>query len=429
MRNFRVWVGLATMFAAMSLVGCGGHGSSNAANVRLVNATLSHASLNLLANSGTVVSGTAINTVSSYATVSTGSVVLQINDATTNTVLTTTAPTLVSGQDYAVVAYESGGTLLTSVIKENTAAPVSGTANLRIFNTATDAGAIDIYVTDPSTDLSTVSTPTFSLVSSSSTQATGFLSLASGSTYRIRVTGSGNVADLRLDIPAVTLSNQQNATVLLTPTTGGTLVNGSVLVEQGTYTATANANARVRLVAAVTPGAAVAASAGTTPISTTLTSPSVGAYTIVPSGASLNITVNGASVAAPATPLAAGSDTTLLVYGSAAAPTANLIADDNHLPTIVTNFKLRLINGLTGAATPLTLDANFAVIASNVIPGTASAYSVVGSSVYTRLDVFSPSSPIAIYSESTLNVPGNAVYTLFMLGDAGAPIHLLQRDH
>ena len=429
MRNFRVWAGLATVFAAMSLVGCGGHGSSNAASVRLVNASLSHASLNLLANSAAVETGVLINTVSAYAGVGTGSVALQINDSTTNTVLTTTAPTLASGGNYAVVAYESGGTLLTTVIQENTAVPAASTANLRIFNTATDAGAIDVYVTDPSVDLSTVSTPTFSFASSSTTQATGFLSLASGTTYRIRVTGSGNVADLRLDIPAVTLASQQNATALLTPTTGGTLVNGSVLVEQGTYTATPNTSSRIRLVAAVTAGATVAATAGATPISTTVTSPSVGAYTIVPSGATLNITVNGASVGAPAAALAAGADATLLVYGTAAAPAASLIADDNHLTTIVTNFKLRLINGITGAATPLTLDANFAVIASNVMPGTASAYSAVGSSVYTRLDVFSPSSPTAIYSESTLNVPGNAVYTLFMLGDAAAPIHLLQRDH
>jgi hypothetical protein len=424
-----VWAGLATVFAAMSLVGCGGHGSSNTASVRLVNASLSHASLDLLANSTAVETGVLINTVSAYASVGTGSVALQINDSTTNTVLTTTAPTLAGGSDYAVVAYESGGTLLTTVIQENSVVPAASTANLRIFNTATDAGAIDVYVTDPSVDLSTVSTPTFSFASSSTTQATGFLSLASGTTYRIRVTGSGNVADLRLDIPAVTLTSQQNATALLTPTTGGTLVNGSVLVEQGTYTATPNTNSRVRLVAAVTAGATVAASAGATPISTTVTSPSVGAYTIVPSGAALNITVNGASVGAPAAALAAGADATLLVYGTAAAPTASLIADDNHLPTVVTNFKLRLINGITGAATPLTLDANFAVIASNVMPGTASAYSAVGSSLYTRLDVFSPSSPTAVYTESTLNVPGDAVYTLFMLGDASAPIHLLQRDH
>jgi len=34
----------------------------------------------------------------------------------------------------------------------------------------------------------------------------------------------------------------------------------------------------------------------------------------------------------------------------------------------------------------------------------------------------------AIYSESGLPVRGNAVYTLFMLGDASAPAHLLRSD-
>nr|MDQ2735385.1 hypothetical protein [Pseudomonadota bacterium] len=296
----------------------------------------------------------------------------------------------------------------------------------------TDAGAIDVYVTTPGTDLSTISTPTFSFPSSSSTQATGFLSLATasgGTPYEIRVTGVGNKADMRLDLTSFTLTSGQNATVLLTPTVGGTLANGSVLVEQSTYTAFANNNVRIRLVAAVTAGASVTAAAGTTAIGTGVVSPAVGAYTLAPAGAALNITVGGNSVAAPALPLAAGSDLTLLVYGPAAGATASLIADDNHLPTVAGNFKIRLLNGITGAATPLTLDANFGVVASNVAPGTGSPYAVVGASLATRLDVISPSSPTPLYTESNLNVPGNAVYTLFMLGDAGAPIHLLQRDH
>lgn len=438
MRKFRVWAGLVAILATAILAGCGGHGSSNTANVRLVNATLTHASISLLSNSSAVVSGTALNSVSGYSGVSSGSQTLQINDATTNTVLATTVPSLAGSEHYAVVAYESGGTLRTTLIQEDTAAPSSGTANLRIFNTATDAGAIDVYVTDPNATLSTISTPTFSFASSSSTQASGFLSLAtgtSGTPYRVRVTGAGNQADLRLDVTSFTLMSGLNATMLLTPTVGGTLVNGSLLVEQGAYSAFANTSVRIRLAAAVTPGASVSAAAtaasGTTAIATAVTAPSVGAYTVVPAGASLNITVNGNSVAAPpASALAAGSDLTLLVYGAAGSPVANLIADDNHLPTSVTNFKIRLVNGITGSgATPLTLDANFGVIASDVLPGNASVYGVVGASVATRLDVISPTNPTPVYSESNLNVPGNAVYTLFMLGDSAAPIHLLQRDH
>jgi len=124
----------------------------------------------------------------------------------------------------------------------------------------------------------------------------------------------------------------------------------------------------------------------------------------------------------------AGSDSTLVVYGSAAAPTASLIADDNHLPTTTGNLKLRLLNAVTGAASPLTLDAAFAVVASNVSPDTASPYASVASSTALRVDVFSPASLTPIYSDPALSVPGNAVYTLFMLGDAATPIPLLRRD-
>ncbi|HZW72673.1 MAG TPA: hypothetical protein VFF43_03970 [Caldimonas sp.] len=152
----------------------------------------------------------------------------------------------------------------------------------------------------------------------------------------------------------------------------------------------------------------------------------------MPAGAALNISVNGASVGAPATAVVAGSDTTLLVYGSAAAPTASLVTDDNHLPTLASNLKLRLLNGITGAAPPLSLDAAFAVVASNIAPGTASGYSVIASSTALQLDVLSANSLTPVWSSSTLSaplsVPGNAVFTLFMLGDAGAPVALLRRD-
>lgn len=428
MGKFRVWAGMALALAgAATLVGCGGKGGSgDTANVRLVNATLTHASITLLANSTSVIAATPLDTASTYSGVSTGSPALQINDATSGTVLATTAPSLAGGQHYALVAYESGGTLRTAVIGEDTAAPASGTAVLRIFNTATDAGAIDVYVTDPSVDISTLSSPTFSFAASSSTQASTFLSFAPA-TYRIRVTGAGNTSDLRLDIPSVVLASQQIDTVILTPTTGGTLANGSVLIQQGAYTAARNTSARVRLAAAVSSSAVVAASAGGTTIASGFVAPAVGAYVIVPSGAAFTVTVNGAAVAAPAAALAAGSDATLLVYGNVGSATASLIADDNHLPALTANLRLRLVNGITGAAAPLTLEANFAVLASDVAPGTASGYSVIAAAASTQLDVVDSSTQASLYSNS-LVIPGNAVYTLFMVGGAGAPSGLLRRD-
>jgi hypothetical protein len=336
-------------------------------------------------------------------------------------------PTLAQGAHYAILAYDAGGSVHTAVIGEDAVTPARARWRCASFDAATDAGAIDVYVTDPAVDITTLSSPSVTFPSSTSLQTSTFISVAPG-TYRIRVTGGGNPNDLRLDVPSVTFTSQEVASLLLTPTTGGTLVNGAILAQQGDYTSARNQSARVRLAAAVASAATVSASAGTTVIGTGVLSPSVGAYVVVPANSALNVSVNGASVAAPAATLTAGSDSTLLVHGSAAAPTASLIADDNHLPASSSSLKLRLINGLTGAAPPLTLDAAFAVIASNVAPGAASSYAVVASSTALRVDVFSPSSLVPLFSDSTLSVPGNAVYTLFMLGDAATPVALLRKD-
>jgi len=423
-------------FATAALAGCGSSGSSDKnGSVRLVNATLTHASINLLENGDPIVTGTAKDTASDYVDVDSGSPSLQINDATTGAVLSVTAPTVAEGQKFALVAYESGGAVRTSVITEGTTVPPANTAIIRVFNAATDAGSIDVYITDPSVDITTLSSPTFTFTASTSVQASNFLSFGApspaGATYRVRVTGTGNPSDLRLDIPSVTLLSQRVATVILTPTAGGTLANGSVLIEDGTYTATPNTSARVRLVAAVTNGATVSATAGSTPIGTNVIAPAIGTYVSVASGSALNITVNGASVGAPAGTLAAGSDSTLMVYGNAASATVNLIADDNHLPAASSNYKLRLVNGLTGAAVPLTMDVNFGNVASNVLPGAASAYSVLGQSAVTQISVTSPSSLTPIYPvppNSTVAILGGNVFSLFMLGDAGAPIGVLRKD-
>ena len=60
------------------------------------------------------------------------------------------------------------------------------------------------------------------------------------------------------------LANQAVASVILTPTVGGTLVNAAVLAQQADYTAGRNTTARVRLAAAVSGNALVSASAAGT---------------------------------------------------------------------------------------------------------------------------------------------------------------------
>ena len=48
------------------------------------------------------------------------------------------------------------------------------------------------------------------------------------------------------------MTSQEVASIILTPSVGGTLVNGGLLAQQAAYTAARNTNARVRLAAATT---------------------------------------------------------------------------------------------------------------------------------------------------------------------------------
>jgi hypothetical protein len=428
-KHLRWWPALGSvLLMGVVLAGCGGSGdSSDAGSVRLINATLTHPSLDLYQNSSVALSATQVDTVSSYANVPTGSPTFQLNDAGSSTALVTTSATITSGQHYTLLAYESGGSIKTNVLTEDFSAPTSGTGQLRIYDAAIDAGAVDVYITDPATDLATVSTPTTAFSAQTYAQSSSLLPYAPG-TYRVRVTVSGNKTQLLLDMPAVVLANQQIITIALTPTTGGILLDGSMLSQQGAYTAARNTTARVRLAAAVSGGVPVAASAGSSTIDSFTLAPAVGTYAIVPASGALNISVNGNSVGAPSASLKAGNDYTLLVYGSGTSATASLMSDDNHLPTSATNVKMRLINGLTGTVSGLTLEADFSPVASNVLPAVSSAYGTVAANSSMELDVTSALSSTPIYSRSGLSVAGSSVYTLFMVGDSSAPQGLLRRD-
>lgn len=260
------WPVIGSVVVGMGAVlsGCGGSsGSSGAASLRLVNATLTHPSLDLLVNAAVAAPATAADSASAINAAPAGTDTVQLNDAGSSTALISTSATLGSGLHYTLLAYGSAGAVKTTILTEDFAAPAAGTAQLRVYDTDTDAGSLDVYITDPATDLAGVASPTFSL-NADLYAAQSPLTNYSPVTYCVRVTGAGNKADLRIDIPAVTLASQQVATVVLTPASGGLLLNGASVIQQGSFAATHNSTARVRLAAAVSGAATVAATAGAT---------------------------------------------------------------------------------------------------------------------------------------------------------------------
>ena len=424
-KTYKWWpaIGIVVLASAV-LAGCGsGGGSSSNASLRIANATLTHPSLDLLVNSSSAVTGVASDTVSAYVSPGGGSVTLQVNDSGSGTALATTIPTLSGGAHYTMLAYESGGAVKTAILNEDFAAPATTSVQLRIYDAAVSAGKLDVYVTanGSSCTSSQLTTPSASFTSVTAPVSTSLLTFGPG-TYRVCVTGFGNKSDLRMD-SSVTLTSQQIATVVLTPTTGGSLLNGSTVIQQSTYSATRNPNVRIRLAAAATPGAAVSATTGAGAAIDSGVAPAFGFYTLVPASSSLAVNVNSQSVqvANPAA-LTAGSDLTLLVYGGAGGATATLIADDNTPPSDASTVKVRMINGVTGNVGTATLTANNAPVGI-AVPAGAAASDYVGLTVPTNSNTFnlvltSSLAGTLLNTNTTLNA--NTVYTILAGGDVSA---------
>lgn len=427
MNNFKRWGWASLAALGLALTGCGGGGdSSSAASLRVANATLTHPSLDLYLNGTASVAATAADAVSEYAAPGSGSNTVQLNDNGSGTSLVSNVRTLSGGAHYTLVAYESGGSVKTFVMGEDTVAPTSG-ASLRIYDAAIEAGKIDVYIvpdTTPCTNLSAAfSAPvSFGTLTSPTPQT---VSQGAG-TYNVCVTGQGSKSDLRLSMP-ITLTDQQVATVVLTPaSSGGLLVNGALVVQQSTYTAARNTNVRVRLAGAVTAGATVAAAAGGTTIDSGV-APLFGfGYTLVPASSALSVTVSAGPVAAPQQPLVAGSDMTLLVVQGTAGPVATLLTDDNRLPSDPTTVKLRLINGTDNGTGAVTLTANNSPIGISVAAGAASEYTTVPGGVSNATFGLALSSSTAgTFSTSTTLNP-NTVYNVLAVGSFPTPQLLIR---
>jgi hypothetical protein len=383
----------------------------------------------MIASGVTLASAVATGSASSYATIASGIFPITLDLTGSGTPSAQTSILISSAVTYTVVAFTAGQQLRLTAVTDNEPAPVSGDGKIRVLNLAQiDSGNVDVYVVPAGGNLAGASTLVGNFGGTS-----GYFEISKG-TYHIAVTGVGNKTDLRLDLPSVVIGDQQVLTLILTSTSGGVLVDGWLVAQQtapaGAVSAQKNASARVRvaanIAAAGAAGTVVATANGVSLDASTLVSPALDTYALVPAGAlTTSVVVNGAPFPVPNLNAAAGADLTLLVVGTAAAPQFFLLSDDNRLPLNGT-AKLRLVNGLIGSAgnNSLTADAN--LVAQNVAFGTAStAATIVTTGNISQLQLNSPANvPV-----TGLTLQSQGVYSVFMLNDiAGTPIAIVRAD-
>jgi hypothetical protein len=421
-------VARAALFLAslVLLVGCG---SSDNPSIRVLNVSEDYTALNIYVSSTSTVATVAdvpTGNLSAYSGVASGSQTLYFTEGSNlqTDALKSETETFTAKERRTYVTYGDNGEFAEYEINENEGAASGGNASVEVLDTANDAGAVDVYFTS-STTLSGA-TPNFTNLSAGNVSS--FTSISSG-TYDLSVTGTGNSSDVRLQVPTITLKSGEVATVVITESAGGYLVNGYVLPQQGALTAELNPDARVRVVSGLASGSTVSATVGTTAIATNAAANSIGTYQMVPVGADpVAVTVNGSAVSSPDQALAAGQDYTLLVYQGPSGVQENWLVDINRLPASG-DASVRLVHAMSGLADPISLAVDSVPTLTDVSAGEASSYdSSIVASTTAALSVTDATTSQQLFSQSPVTLASQGVYTLFMFGSASSAVGTLNED-
>jgi Domain of unknown function (DUF4397) len=202
-------IGLLTLATLFVATGCG----SSSANVRLMNAFVGQSSLDMLINNNSAASSVIYGAASGYASVSSGSPTLQIENTGTTNVLVNQSISLGSGSDSTILATGSGVVVLT----DNNSAPSSGNIKIRVINASPTLGTADVYIV-PSGSGITPGNPTFASLASQA--ASGYDSLAAGS-YEVIFTQPGQAFAVINSNPLSFSSGQIRSIVGLDGQNGG----------------------------------------------------------------------------------------------------------------------------------------------------------------------------------------------------------------
>jgi hypothetical protein len=408
------------------LAGCG---SSDNAAIRVLNVSEDYTALNIYVGSTSSIATVAdvpTGNLSSYSGIASGSQTLYFTEGSNgpSDALSSETESFVKNEHRTYVTYGNNGEFAEYEINENRSPASGSNASIEVLDTANDAGALDVYFTSSATLAG--ASPNFSDLSVGN--VTSFTSIASG-TYDLTVTGTGNNSDVRLQVPSVTLTSGEVATIVITESAGGYLVNAYILPQQGALTTELNPSARVRAVFGLTGGSNDSATVGVTALATNTTGASIGTYQMVQAATDpVSVTVNGSAVSSPEQALAAGQDYTLLIYEGPSGIQENWLVDINRLPASG-DASLRLVHAMSGLTDPISLAVDSVPALTDVSAGEASSYdSSIAASTTAALSVTDATTSQLLYSQSPVTLSSQGVYTLFMFGSASSATGTLNQD-
>lgn len=422
---------LSSLLCSCDIGGGGGDGGGEA-RFRVLNASTGYTSLDVYSNDQDDdddddvqrFSNVSYGAISDYVSLKAATYTLDFRRAGAATsLLGVSSQAMAEDTNATYVAYGSTGHFQVYKINDDQAEADSGKTNITVINVA-EAGSLDVYFTEENIPLTDTS-PQFSGVPSGSSLG----ATVNSATYRMRVTGAGDNTDIRLDVSGITFSSTGVVSIVLTPTPGGILVNALTIPQQGSVTSYANTKARVRAAVGISNGTTATVGVSGTTLLTNATVGIIGStYQTVTAGSlPVSVIIDGTAVSVPNQTLAAGADYTLLVWNDATGTQTTLVSDDNRTPEVSGNVKIRLMNGMSALAGPISFTVNFSPTADDVAVGEASPYSEIAAGSDFEIDVKDALTSSPLFSKTGVSLTGGAVYTMFMYNGA-TPSATLRRD-
>lgn len=203
-----ICVGLLCLLATLMtivLTGCG----SSTAKARIMNASPGESAITASIGGTSVASSLDYGTASSYASVSSGSATLNVEQSSTSNTVLNESINLTSKDTYTVLIANYSTSVTAVTLTDNNSAPSSDQFNLRIVQASPSLGAADVYVVSPGTSLSSVGA---SVTDLSFESASTYLPLSAG-TYEVYFTPTGQKT-ASIDSGAISFSSGQVRTVV-----------------------------------------------------------------------------------------------------------------------------------------------------------------------------------------------------------------------
>ena len=204
------------LLAALGLAACGDDNDNDiTARMRVVHLSPDAAAIDVFVGDTREFTNATFAVPTDYQDVAAGTQTLRFVATGDTVTLGSGDEELELSRNYTLLATGFADAVTPLLLSDTTDAPASGKIRVRLVHASPSTGAVDVYVGDPTDDISTV-TPTLTNVSFG--DATNYITLDEG-TYRIRLTAVGDTEAV-LD-EELTLSDGAVRTIIARDAVGG----------------------------------------------------------------------------------------------------------------------------------------------------------------------------------------------------------------